>query len=390
MSRVIFLGALLVGCSASNGEPNAADVQHALDVNFGGYDDQREAPNFGDDAIASLPRFDGTFASNAQLEGSSSAISAYRVALLWGHFPGANDGSDADTEAQPATWNGSIAVDSGAIDVIRTLSFDDGDSVDARTDAKSVSFASHTLPFVDGMIVRVKMPMGGSAKLHFVTSELTVDVNLDDVASSAGQIFHGGTDQGLAVVGWNDTAATCPSGLAYGRFVKLGAAVGTLRGRLVGGAGDDLGVVHGIWGHAKGRGADVFFTKSIDPAGNFADLALGHTRSARSPARKATPLPSTANSPASTPTDTTAPTAAASSSPSGRAPAPRCDVVGARTRGARARRRRARRRSSPTARRDTNIRSTDSWWSCRRLRSGHHRRRRRHQKREGRRAGADT
>lgn len=278
MPRIIFLGALLVSmtaCSASNSGPTAADVQHDLDVNFGGFDDKREAPNFGDDAIASLPRFDDTFASTAQLDGSSDAIGAYRVALLWGHFPGANDASDSDCDAQPATWNGSITVDAGGIDVVRTLSFDDGDSVDARTDPKSVSFTSHTLPFVDGMIVRVRMPIGAASKLHFMTSELGVDVDLDVVAAGSGMIFHGATDQGLAVVGWNDTAATCPSGVAYGRFVKLGAAVGTLRGRLAGGNGDDLGVVRGIWGHAKGREADVFFTKSIDAAGNFGSVALG-------------------------------------------------------------------------------------------------------------------
>jgi len=275
MRRIVFLGALLLGCSASNNEPTAASVQHDLDVNFGGYDDKRESPNFGDDAVACLPSFDATFASNVDIDGSSNAIGAYRVALLWGHFPGSNDDSDGDTEPNPAVWNGSIKVDSGAIDVVRTLSFDYGDSVDARTDPKSVTFTSHTMPFVDGMIVRVKMPTGCPAKLHFATSELTTDVDLDDVAKSAGKIFHGAGDQGLAVVGWNDTAATCPSGIAYGRFVKLGAAVGTLRGRLASGNGDDLGVVHGIWGHAKGRNADVFFTKSIDPAGNFGNLALG-------------------------------------------------------------------------------------------------------------------
>jgi hypothetical protein len=275
MRRVIFMGALLLGCSASSNGPSAADVQHDLDVNFGGYDDKREAPNFGDDAIASLPRFEDTFASTGQLSGSSDAIGAYRVALLWGHFPGPNDDSDSDTDAQPATWNGSLSVGAGAIDVVRTLSFDDGDSIDARTDPKSVSFTSHTMPFVDGMIVRVRMPVGAASKLHFATTELTTDVDLDAVASSSGMIFHGGTDQGLAVVGWNDTAATCPSGIAYGRFVKLGAAVGTLRGRLASGSGDDLGVVRGIWGHAKARDADVFFTKSIDPAGNFGNLALG-------------------------------------------------------------------------------------------------------------------
>ncbi|HEX4512243.1 MAG TPA: hypothetical protein VH054_01870 [Polyangiaceae bacterium] len=275
MRRVIFLGALLLGCSASSSDPTAADVQHDLDVNFGGYDDTREAPNFGDDAIASLPEFDDAYASSAQLSGSSMPTVAYRVALLWGHFPGANDESDQDVDVEPATWTGSIAVDAGGVDVVRTLSFGEGDSVDARTDPTSVSFTSHTMPFVDGMIVRVSTPIGSAARLHFSTTVLSVDVDLDAVASSSGMVFHGATDQGLAVVGWNDTAATCPSGVAYGRFVKLGAAVGTIRGRLADGSGADLGVVHGIWGHAKNRDADVFFTKSIDPAGNFGNLGLG-------------------------------------------------------------------------------------------------------------------
>jgi hypothetical protein len=253
----------------------AAQVETKLDVNFGGYDDKREEPNFGDDTVAAVPRFDDAFASTAQLAGSSSAITAYRVALLWGHFPGANDDSDEDTEAKPASWVGSISVDTGAIDVVRTLSFDDGDSIDARTDATSVTFSSHTLPFVDGMLVRVQVPTGAAPQLHYTTGELSVNVDLEGVVTSSGKIFHVDGDQGLAVVGWNDTAATCPSGIAYGRFVKLGASVGTLRGRLTSGEGDDLGVVHGIWGHAKGRGADVFFAKSIDASGAFSTLALG-------------------------------------------------------------------------------------------------------------------
>jgi hypothetical protein len=275
MRRLIFLGALLLGCSASSSVPTAAEVSRNLDVNFGGYDDKREAPNFGDDAVAALPRFDATYASHVVAAGSSDAITAYRVALLWGHFPGSNDDSDGDTDAKPASWVGSISVDAGAVDVVRTLSFDDGDAIDARTDPKTVTFASHTLPFVDGVILRVQVPSGSAPSLHFSTSELNVDVDMADVAQNAGKVFHVDGDQGLAVVGWNDTAATCPSGVAYGRFVKLGAAIGTLRGRLTSGGGDDVGVVHGIWGHAQNRAADVFFAKSIDPAGNFGNLALG-------------------------------------------------------------------------------------------------------------------
>src|SRR3954462_6024373 len=114
MRQIVFLGALLLGCSASSSEPTAAEVQRSLDVNFGGYDDKREAPNFGDDAVAALPRFDATFASKPDVAATSNPMSAYRIALLWGHFPGANDDSDGDMEAKAASWNGSLSVDAGA------------------------------------------------------------------------------------------------------------------------------------------------------------------------------------------------------------------------------------------------------------------------------------
>lgn len=274
MRNIVFCLPLLA-CSASSDSPTPAQVARALDDSFGGYDTSKEQPNFGEAAVLAVPHFDVAFASDAVPNGSSTALASYRVALLWGHFPGPNDDSDVDEDAKPASWVGSVSVDAGAIGVVRTLSFDAGDSIDARDDPTTVSFSSHTLPFVDGLFLRVQVPIDHTATLHFTTDELTTSIDLGDLVQSVGKMFHTGSDQGLAVVGWSDTAATCPSGVAYGRFVKLGAAVGTLRGRMMGADGGDLGVLHGIWGHAQNRDADVFFGKSIDASGDFGNLMLG-------------------------------------------------------------------------------------------------------------------
>ncbi len=274
MVRTIWLLPLLA-CGGGSDTLTADDVTRRLDVNFGGYDTKGEPPSFGEEAVLAVPHFDVAFASQAATSGSSSALASYRVALLWGHFPGANDDSDGDVDANPATWSGSISVDAGGVDVLRTLSFDGGDSIDDRSDPRSVSFTSHTLPFVDGVFLRVQVPIDHAPTLHFTTSELVTDVDLGAIAHDVGSAIHVDGDQALVAVAWSDSAATCPSGLAYGRFVKLGAAVGTFRGHVMGADGVELGALHGIWGHAHGRQADVFFGKTIDASGDFGRLTLG-------------------------------------------------------------------------------------------------------------------
>ncbi|HEY1958858.1 MAG TPA: hypothetical protein VGH28_24770 [Polyangiaceae bacterium] len=270
------IGFSIIGCSGGDGAPSASQIQSDLDTSFGGYTTAAEQPNFGDADMLAIPKFDVTFASNVSAAGSSTPTQSYRVALLWGHFPAANADSDADTDAQSAAWTGTVSVDQGAVDVVRTLSFDDGDSIAPRDDPRAVSFVSHTLPFVDGLLLDVGVT-GQDPKpmLHFATNELTTDVDLDAVAASAGSVVHASGDQGLAVVGWNESNETCPGGVAYGRWVKMKAGVGTLRARILSAGGEDRGYAEGIWGRAPQRDAEVFFAKSINPAGAFDSLVEG-------------------------------------------------------------------------------------------------------------------
>jgi len=159
---------------------------------------------------------------------------------------------------------------------LRTLSFDDGDSVAPRTSPDEVSFVSHTLPYVDGLLLHVSVTgQAPNPALHVATNQLTTDLQLDVVAETAGVVVHASGDQGLAAVAWNDTSGSCAGGLAYGRWVKLRASVGTLRARFVALDGSDRGFAEGIWGHASARQANLFFGKEIDSQGKFSALFEG-------------------------------------------------------------------------------------------------------------------
>ena len=273
----ISIASLVVACAGESAQTLDADeIQKNLDESFGGYGSSAEQPNFGSDAVLAVPDLQTQFASHEAAPDSSMPARSYRVALLWGHFPAADDDSDGDTDATPATWSGDVSIDQGSIDVDRTLSFDGTDSVATRASPTSVSFVSETLPFVDGLLLHVTVTgEGPSPTLHFDTGVLSTDVHLDVVAESAGMIFHTSGDQGLAVVAWNDTAGACGGGVAYGRWVKLRAGAGTLRARFVGADGTDRGFAEGIWGHAPVHDADFFFGKMIDTEGKFTALFEG-------------------------------------------------------------------------------------------------------------------
>jgi len=92
-----------------------------------------KAPNFGDDAVAALPPIRRRLREPRRAAGSSTRSPRIVWRSSGAISPARNDDSDGDIDAKPASWVGSISVAAGAVDVIRTLSFDDGDAIDART-----------------------------------------------------------------------------------------------------------------------------------------------------------------------------------------------------------------------------------------------------------------
>lgn len=279
----LFALALVAGCSSkSNSQddegPGLVTEEQQLDMTNGGYDTNDTDPYFADPQVQALEVMETASADTTDMTADVASVAgatSYHVALIWGHLPPAQDATDADSAPNVMDWNGSVSVDAGAIGLKRTLQFDAHDSVLPRTDPTTVSFDSHTLPFVDGLYLKVVIPAGSSPKLHFATATLTTDIDLSQLAADG---F--GVDRlpdnlnGLAYAGYTDVP-NCARGLMLGRWVKDRAALGRFRGVVIDGDGEALGHVRGIWGHAPKHDANLFFGKYIDTAGQFRGLLGG-------------------------------------------------------------------------------------------------------------------
>jgi len=263
---------ILAACSGTTDKDDVDNVASALEQENGGMNASAEAPAFGDPELANMDGFDDaqTDAEDATAEAAEGAKS-FHIALIWGHLPPPRDGSGDDVEPAAADWTGSVSVDAGAVGVKKTLRFDARDRIEARTDRTKVDFTSHTLPFVDGLFLRVVVPAGAAPVLHFRTAALSEDIDLGD---KGGVSRIANSPNGLVHFGYEDVAG-CARGLLFGRWVKARANLGRFRGQVIDGAGDHIGHVRGIWGHAARRDANVFFGKYIAADGEARGLLGG-------------------------------------------------------------------------------------------------------------------
>jgi hypothetical protein len=278
----VAVASLSVACGGSTNDSSkgndgdADSVASALDADDGAMKPVDEAPHFADPSVAEIEEMVAAPMTMQDAPGAElPTMRSYHVALLWGHLPAPNDGSDADTDPKPIDWTGTVSVAKGAIGVSRTLAFDARDRLERREDKSEVSFSSHTMPFVDGLFLHVVVPADGPQTLRFDTVSLKADIDL----SKLGEKFVGGKRlddgrNGLVFAGYPDVKG-CARGLAFGRWVKVRANLGKFRGRVVAGDGDTIGHVRGIWGHAPKRDANVFFGKYISVDGTHRGLFGG-------------------------------------------------------------------------------------------------------------------
>jgi hypothetical protein len=280
---LLLVGAgLVTGCSGASARDGSSSSNAALEADLdaenGNMTPVDEQPMFNDVAVEELAGFE-----DAQIDATdfTTEVAAqpgatqYHLALLWGHLPPPRDAVGPDIEPSAADWTGSVSVSAGAIQVKKTLLLDKRDSVSPRTDPTSVSFVSHTLPFVDGLYVRVVIPAGAAPVLHFQTPSLTQDIDLSQITTKEGSVSRiAGTANGLGTIGYEDVAG-CSRGLMFGRWTKEQANLGRLRGQVIDGNGDRIGHVRGIWGHAPKRNEKVFFGKYISTTGGHKGLFGG-------------------------------------------------------------------------------------------------------------------
>lgn len=276
--------ALLTGCSGNAMTPPGTEpptdlekVAAALDTADGALTTADEPNGFDDPEVASLATFSPRFAdaTDPTVEVSSRpGARRWTLAIFWGHLPPARDALEGDVEAAPMSWTGSLAVDAGAIRVVRTLRFEDSDAVEPRTDPRRVAFTSRTMPQVDGVLVDVAVPPGIPAVLHLAMNEAKTDVPLATLSLRVGGVERLADGRnGIVHLGFEQVAG-CARGLVFGRWGKLKPGLGVLRG-IVGQNGEAIGAVRGIWGHAQQKNEDVFFGKYIRKGGAFGGLFGG-------------------------------------------------------------------------------------------------------------------
>jgi hypothetical protein len=268
-----------IGCDGSLGSgENIDDDEAALELDDGGMTTTDEDPAFGDQAVASAEALDATFADQSDVTSDivqKPGASRYRVMLLWGHLPAAHDQVDENVAPAPIDWTGTVSIDTGAIGVKRTLRFDPKDHLAPRTSPVEVSFVSHTLPAVDGLLLDIAVPSGGAKVLHIDTAALQTDIDLADLdGKGRGVVPVGDGRNALAYAGYAEPEG-CAKGFVFGRWIKKHADFGRLRGRVIDGAGEELGHVRGLWGHAPKRDEQVFFGKFINTEGQFRALFGG-------------------------------------------------------------------------------------------------------------------
>lgn len=268
-SSLLVLSLVAVGCSGSGGTPEAdpsevAQIQEALARENGGFTGADEKPDFAELAMAALPDFERSHADVTDPLAQATGMKIYRVVLLWGHLPAAHDADDTQIVPQQIDWTGSVKVDEGAVGLSQTLRFDGKDSVGPRADPRSLTFVSHTYPAVDGLVLRVAVPLTQQT-LHFSTTALTADLDLRTLREGAGGVKPLGDGRnGLFWVGFPEEP-DCRQGFVFGHWSKLQPRIGKLKGSIYDQDGVRTGRVKGIWGHvAKGdRDMNLFFGKAI-------------------------------------------------------------------------------------------------------------------------------
>ncbi len=275
----LLLASAAVACTTPSTQ-SASQVSSDLAKTNGGYDTADEAPMFGDEtefdaaAIETDTAYTDSMAQDPTVLALSSSTTASieDVIVLWGKLPG--DPGTTDHR----DWTGSLSLSRGALVVNRTVAFEPAtDHLLPRSSPASVSFASVTAPFVDGLALSLLDPTPASTDAYTLTYTSAIDptqsyaIDVAQLASGPVVVDAGDGYKLIAVALHRDT---CHGGFMRGRFRALTANVGVYIGIVVDRLGQPIGHVRGIYGH-KADGSPVMFGKFIDRDGKFTGLIDG-------------------------------------------------------------------------------------------------------------------
>jgi hypothetical protein len=277
--------ALPLAACAQDGFNDPDQIGESVNAVNGGLDMEDEAPLFGEADLFDSAQLVDEVTVTDELSGDPELVAmnlnsdARRVhaAIRWGQIP---FNPDADT---PVNWSGTLSVNRGALIVRRAVAFENGtgDGVEPRTDIRSVSFRSRTLPASDGLRITIIDPNPLNPEpLRLDYSDADGSVYAVDLADLAGtpQSFDV-DDRGnrIVAVAIPERDGDCRSGFMRGRWHQVVSNGGRLLGRLRNAQGEPLGHMRGVYGQ-RANGNKVFFGKYIGSNGAFRGLFAGRYR----------------------------------------------------------------------------------------------------------------
>ena len=262
--------------------PTDEEIVSSLELENGGLDTTDEAPMFGEEAAftAADLELDTATTDTSSTDPEVIALRARpgtgrdRVLILWGQLP-------PDRAAAAHEWNGTLALNRGALVVRREVGFEDRtDAVLPRMIRTTVGFTSTTKPFVDGLVLEILdpdptnaapltltyTPRGGGDALVFGIAALATGPVAYDVGA--------GGDQMVATSLRVENDDACDHGFMRGRWHQVRPHLGRFLGVVADADGAPVGHLRGVWG-ARRNGDHVMFAKYISRDGHFRGIFNG-------------------------------------------------------------------------------------------------------------------
>jgi hypothetical protein len=266
-----------------------------LDSPTGGFTSTDELPAFGEPdeflSFADESAVEDTCEDNPGIRNMLRMRGArlYEFRAVWGRL--ADLGDSNATDLCPLDWSGTLHLEGGVIIMEKTIAFEPEDSI-SRVDKSTISWVSHTGPYVDGIHVKLVVPARpldslvtpqlelstGPFSRIFTLAELAA-LNLVEAVDSCGNAISItsvmtaiGCPHGQLMGGW---AMTPPDTLTSADSTNVSGVVqGVFRGVWVGEHGRVSGYLKGIYG-LNSSDERVFFGKYIDMQGHFMGILRG-------------------------------------------------------------------------------------------------------------------
>ncbi len=256
-----------------------------LDAENGGFLPIDEEPAFGDPALAVLAgreeEVEDGYAGLGpegrrhakRLEDDHRRV-RYSLTILWGFRPGAGDSLGATS---PVEWKGSLAIEEGAIRLLRLIDFERReDRVLPRTRPDSIAWTSVTSDFMDGLRLLVTVADSGAPavplalRLNEYTRELTT-ADLEDLE----ELIDLGDGTRVVLRSFRMDSKLEAHGFCSGLWEwPAENPCGEFRGTWTREEGRMAGFLRGIAGYNR-LGEPVFFGKFTGERGNFSGFLRG-------------------------------------------------------------------------------------------------------------------